>query len=74
MEHSEALGGDDCLCDHNIFDQGFDFQVDNVDPLHQEPATFDQFVQFHRGLRDWHTHLDLQNHLVEHVWSHIGNQ
>ncbi|XP_020191182.1 uncharacterized protein [Aegilops tauschii subsp. strangulata] len=26
--------------DNNIFDQGFDFQGENVEPLHQEPATF----------------------------------
>nr|XP_045088218.1 uncharacterized protein LOC120972788 [Aegilops tauschii subsp. strangulata] len=60
--------------DDRIFDQGFDYQGENVEPLHQEPATFEQFVQFHRELRDWHTHLDLQNDLVEHVLSHIGNQ
>ena len=60
--------------DNNIFDKEFDFQGENVEPLHQEPATFDQFVQFHRELRDWHTHVDLQNDLVEHVWTHIGNQ
>ena len=60
--------------DDSIFDEGFDFQGDNVEPLHQEPATFDQFCQFHRELRDWHTHKALQNDLVEHVWEHIGNQ
>ncbi|XP_040256322.1 uncharacterized protein [Aegilops tauschii subsp. strangulata] len=60
--------------DNNIFDQGLDFQGENVEPLHQEPATFEQFTQFQRELRDWHTHLDLQNDLVEHVWTHIGNQ
>ncbi|XP_073353886.1 uncharacterized protein [Aegilops tauschii subsp. strangulata] len=60
--------------DESIFDQGFDYQGENVEPLHQEPATFEQFAQFHRELRDWHTHLDLQNDLVEHVWDHIGNQ
>ena len=60
--------------DDNIFDQGFDYQGENVEPLHLEPTMFDQFVQFHRELHDWHTHLDLQNDLVEHVWDHIGNQ
>ena len=53
--------------DDSIFNQGFDFQGDNVEPLHQESAMFDQFVQFYRELRDWHTHLNLQNNLVEHV-------
>ncbi|XP_073358036.1 uncharacterized protein [Aegilops tauschii subsp. strangulata] len=60
--------------DNNIFDQGFGFQGENVEPLHQEPATFEQFAQFHREMRDWHTHLDFQNDLVEHMWNHIGNQ
>ncbi|XP_073353798.1 uncharacterized protein [Aegilops tauschii subsp. strangulata] len=60
--------------DESIFDQGFDYQSENIKPLHQDPATFEQFVQFHREMRDWHTHLNLQNDLVEHVWDHIGNQ
>jgi hypothetical protein len=60
--------------DESIFDQGFDYQGENVEPLHQGPATFEQFAQFHREMRDWHTHLNLQNDLVEHVWDHIGNQ
>ena len=57
------------LDDHDdfIFDQGFDFQGNNVEPLHQEPATFEQFTKFHREIRDWHTHLQLQNDLVEHM-------
>ena len=60
--------------DESIFDQGFDYQGENIEPLHQDPTTFEQFVQFHREMRDWHTHLNLQNDLVEHVWDHIGNQ
>ena len=60
--------------DESIFDQGFDYQGENIEPLHQDPATFEQFVQFHREMRDWHTHLNLQNDLVEHVWDHIVNQ
>ncbi|KAI4969731.1 hypothetical protein ZWY2020_000645 [Hordeum vulgare] len=38
--------------DDSIFDQGFDYEGENVEPPHQEPATFQQFVQFHRELRD----------------------
>ena len=60
--------------DESIFDQGFDYQGENIEPLHQDPAIFEQFVQFHREMRDWHSHLNLQNDLVEHVWDHIGNQ
>ncbi|KAM3292677.1 hypothetical protein ACQJBY_036405 [Aegilops geniculata] len=61
-------------CDESIFDQGFDYQGENIEPLHQDPATFEQFAQFHREMRDWHTHVNLQNDLVEHVWDHVGNQ
>ncbi|KAM3364359.1 hypothetical protein ACQJBY_014602 [Aegilops geniculata] len=60
--------------DESIFDQGFDYQGENIEPLHQDPATFEQFAQFHREMRDWHTHVNLQNDLVEHVWEHVGNQ
>nr|XP_020171088.1 uncharacterized protein LOC109756649 [Aegilops tauschii subsp. strangulata] len=60
--------------DESIFDQGFDCQGENIEPLHQDPATFEQFAQFYREMRDCHTHLNLQNDLVEHVWDHIGNQ
>ncbi|XP_040254733.1 uncharacterized protein [Aegilops tauschii subsp. strangulata] len=60
--------------DDRIFDQGFDYQGENVEPLHQEPAMFEQFVQFHHELRDWYIHLDLQNDMVEHMWDHIDNQ
>ena len=49
-------------------------KVKNIEPLHQDPATIEQFAQFHREMRDWHTHVNLQNDLVEHVWDHIGNQ
>lgn len=60
--------------DDNIYHQGFDFQVENDEPEHAPPATFEQFVEFHRELRDWHTHVQLQDDLVEHVCTHIGNQ
>ena len=60
--------------DDSIYDQGFDFQGENVEPEHAPPATFEQFVEFHRELRDWHTHVQLQDDLVEHMWTHIGNQ
>ena len=59
--------------DDSIYNQGFDFQGENVEPEHPPPATFEQFVQFRRELRDWHTHVQLQDDLVEHVWTHIGN-
>ena len=38
--------------DDSIYDQGFDFQGENIEPEHPPPATFEQFVEFHRELRD----------------------
>ncbi|XP_073367944.1 uncharacterized protein [Aegilops tauschii subsp. strangulata] len=59
--------------DNSIYDQWFDFQGENVEPEQPPPATFDQFVHFHRELRDWRTHVQLQDDLLEHMWTHIGN-
>lgn len=59
--------------DESIYDQGFDFQGENVEPGQPPPANFEQFVHFHRELRDWRTHVQLQDDLVEHMWTHIGN-
>ena len=59
--------------DGSIYDQGFDFQGENVEPEQLPPATFQQFVQFHREMRDWKTHVQLEIDFVEHMWTHIGN-
>ena len=42
-----------------IFDQGFQFQGENVVP-ELEPAMFAQFIQFHHEMRDSATHIQLQ--------------
>ena len=57
-----------------LYDQGFQFQGENVVPEHGVAATFEQFTQFHEDMRDWETHVQLQNDLVEHMWTHVGNQ
>ena len=57
-----------------LYDQGFQFQGENVVPDHGVAATFEQFIQFHEDMRDWETHVRLQNDLVEHMWTHVGNQ
>uniref|UniRef100_A0A453K4T4 Uncharacterized protein n=1 Tax=Aegilops tauschii subsp. strangulata TaxID=200361 RepID=A0A453K4T4_AEGTS len=46
---------------------------ENVEPVYGA-ATYAQFTQFHQEIRDWTTHIQLQNDLVEHMWTHIGNQ
>ena len=56
-----------------LYDQGFPFQDDNVVPEHGGPATFAQFTQFHHQIRDWKTHIQLQNDLVEYMWAHVDN-
>ena len=57
-----------------IYDQGFQFHGENVVPEHGGAATFAQFIQFHHEMRDWKTHIQLQNDFVEHMWAHVGNQ
>ena len=60
--------------DGSIYDQGFDFQGENVEPEHPHPATFQQFVQFHHEMRDRDTHKQLQDDLIEYMWERIGNE
>ena len=57
-----------------IYDQGFQFQDDNVVPEHGGAATFARFTEFHHQMRDWETHIQLQDDLVDHIWAHVGNQ
>ena len=57
-----------------LYDQGFQFQDENVVPEHGGAATFEQFTQFYQDMRDWETYVQLQNDLVEHMWAHVGNQ
>ncbi|KAI4968612.1 hypothetical protein ZWY2020_045942 [Hordeum vulgare] len=66
-----------CVIMHNMIvederperlnDQGFQFQGDNVVPEHGGASTFEQFTKFHQDMRDWETHVQLQNDLVEHM-------
>ena len=35
-----------------LYDQGFQFQGENVVPEHEVAATFEQFTQFHEDMRD----------------------
>ena len=85
MEHTETVGVmTDCMIMHNmiiederpecLYDQGFQFQGENVVPEYEGAATFEQFTQFHHDLRDWETHMQLQNDLVERMLAHVGNQ
>ena len=57
-----------------LYDQGFQFQNENVVPGHEGAAMFEQFSQFHCDMHDRKTHVQLQNDLVEYMWAHVGNQ
>ena len=52
--------------DDNIYNQGFDYQGENVEPEYG-PTTFAEFIQFHHEIRDWATHIYLQNYLVDRM-------
>ncbi|XP_045088213.1 uncharacterized protein [Aegilops tauschii subsp. strangulata] len=39
--------------DDSIYDQGYDFQGENVGPEQPPPATFEKFVHFNDEMRDW---------------------
>lgn len=85
MEHSEDVGGgDDYLCDHaqhdhrgerddSLFDQGWDYQGENVEPGYGA-ATFAQITQFHKEIHAWTTQIQLQDDLVDHMRTRIGKQ
>ena len=53
---------------------GFQFQDDNVVLEQGGAATFAQFTEFHHQMRDWKTHIQLQDDLIEQKWVHAGNQ
>ena len=59
--------------DDNICDQGFDYQGEKIEPEHG-PTSFAEFAKFHHEMRDWATHIQLQNDLVKHMWTHLGNR
>ena len=59
---------------NEIYNQGFQFQGDNVVHEHGGAATFAVFTQVHHQMRNWETHIQLQDDLVEHMWAHVGNQ
>ena len=57
-----------------IYDQGFHFQGENVVPKHGGAAIFAQFTEFQHQMCDWETHIQLQDDMVEHMWTHVVNQ
>ena len=57
-----------------LYDQGFQFQDENVVPEHGGAATFEHFTQLHHDMRVWKARVQLQNDLVEHMWDHVGTQ
>ena len=62
--------------DDNLFDQGFDFPGETIESLRPEHGLtiFTLFTQFYTHVCDWITRIQLQNDLIEHMWTHLGNQ
>ena len=65
-----------CVIMHNMIVQTFRALVFYYHIVHEHgvAATFEQFTQFHEDMRDWGTHVQLQNDMVEYMWAHVGNQ
>ena len=59
--------------DAKLFDQGWEFQGELVEPI-PGPASFQEYLHVLDEMTDKLTHIQLQNDLVEHVWTHFGNQ
>jgi hypothetical protein len=59
--------------DDNIYDQGWDFQGELVEPA-AGLASWEQFMHATESLHDLHIHDRLQTDLIEHIWTFAGNQ
>ena len=59
--------------DARLFDQDWEFQGEFVEPI-PGPASFQEYLHVLDEMTDKVTHIQLQKDLVEHVWSHFGNQ
>ena len=83
VERSD-VGGHECMCDHaqhdhwewarstsgwwsSIWSSRTSSQLDEV------PAEFAAFLAMHQEIRDAQVHTQLQNDLVEHLWTLKGN-
>lgn len=56
-----------------LFDQGWEFQGELVEPI-PRTASFQEYLHVLDEMTDKLTHIQLQNDLVEHVWTHFRNQ
>ena len=56
-----------------LFDQGWEFLGELIEPT-LGLATFQEYLHVRHEMRDRPTHDRLQNDLVEHMWTHLGNQ
>ncbi|XP_006645484.1 putative nuclease HARBI1 [Oryza brachyantha] len=71
-----------CIILHNMIvenergEQDIDYNYDNegerVTPSHTSTPDFDEFVRTHHDIRNRHTHSQLQEDLVEHLWHFYG--
>ena len=62
---------DDGIVQNNNFEaHGEKIQI----PEEQDANQFMNFLQMHHNLRDHRVHAQLHNNLMEHMWTHNGNQ
>ncbi|XP_071685104.1 uncharacterized protein [Lolium perenne] len=58
---------------HTHEDYNYEHMGERVTISHQHSASFSQFLQVHRDIRDSQVHSQLQADLVEHQWQIRGN-
>ena len=59
--------------DARMFDQDWDFEGELV-ALTPGPVSHDKSSDLYAEMRDRTQHERLQNDLIEHMWTHFGNQ
>ena len=59
--------------DDSLYDQDWLHGGDLVAPA-QGAGSFEDFIHVHHEIRNRDTHNQLQADLIEHMWTHVGNQ
>jgi hypothetical protein len=59
--------------DDNVYDEGWEFHDEVVAPKPEPPAYFADFLTTHSEIQDRASLSKLQEDLVYHMWSHVGN-
>ena len=57
-----------------VFDQQSDYQDPHVEPHKSIPDVFAKFLVMHHKKHDEDVHHQLQDDLIDHLWTLKGNQ